>query len=125
MLIDTDVLIWNFRGNEKAASLLDNAMGFALSAVTYIELVQGVRSTAEFNALRQSLVFWQASVQPLNEDISSRAVFLVESYALSHGLQLAGALIAATAMSLGEPLVTANNRHYRMIDGLVIKVFRP
>ena len=49
----------------------------------------------------------------------------MESYALSHGPQLADALIAATATSLGATLVTANDKHYRMIDGLDIDVFRP
>lgn len=38
MLIDTDVLIWAFRGNEKASDLLDNEPGFAISIVTYMEL---------------------------------------------------------------------------------------
>lgn len=33
-LVDTDVLIWNLRGNPAAAELLDGHRGFALSAVT-------------------------------------------------------------------------------------------
>jgi hypothetical protein len=49
----------------------------------------------------------------------------MESYVLSHGLHMADALIAATAISLGATLVTANDKHYRMIDGLDIEVFRP
>ena len=35
MLVDTDVLIWNLRGNRAAAQRLDDATGFWLSAVTY------------------------------------------------------------------------------------------
>ncbi|EHQ52628.1 hypothetical protein ECTPHS_08056 [Ectothiorhodospira sp. PHS-1] len=40
-------------------------------------------------------------------------------------MQMADAMIAATAMELGLPLLTANDRHYRHIDGLQIELFRP
>lgn len=56
MLVDTDVLIWNLRGNARAADRLD-AM-----PVTYMELVQGVRDKSELRALRQALSFWSARV---------------------------------------------------------------
>ncbi len=125
MVVDTDVLIWNLRGNERAAELLDNAGGFSLSAVSYMELVQGVRDKSEFALLRQALQYWQAAVQTIDEGVSARAMFLMETYALSHGLQLADALIAATAIALGVPLLTANDKHYRMIEGLDIILFRP
>jgi predicted nucleic acid-binding protein len=125
MLIDTDVLIWNLRGNAKAAERLDHAGGFFLSAISYMELIQGVRDKAELQVLRRSLHYWGASVQPLDHEMSARAIFLMETYALGHGLQMADALIGATAITLGARLVTANNKHYRMIDGLDIEVFRP
>ena len=110
MLVDTDVLIWNLRGNRAAAQRLDDAPGFWLSAVTYMELVQGLRNKQELRQLRQALIYWQASIRHLEEGISSRAMFLVESYALSHNMQMADALIAATAMEAGVPLLTANDR---------------
>jgi hypothetical protein len=125
MLIDTDVLIWNLRGNEKAAELLDHAGGFVMSAVSYMELMQGVRDKAELGVIRRSLHYWSARIQPPDQEISTRAIFLMETYALGHGLQLADALIASTAISLGATLITANDKHYRMIDGLEMEVFRP
>lgn len=125
MLIDTDVLIWNLRGNDSAAVLLDEHRGFSISAVTYMELLQGLRDKAEMRALRQALHFWEAEIIPIERDISARAMFLVEEYALSHGMQMADALIAATALHLGDILITANDRHYRHIDGLEIDIFRP
>jgi len=73
MLVDTDVLIWNLRGNETAADLLDGRPGFILSAVSYMELVQGLRDKAEFRMLRRALHGWQARVTQINEDISARA----------------------------------------------------
>jgi len=125
MLVDTDVLIWNFRGNSRAATLLDGMEGMTISAVTYMELVQGVRNIEELQALRRAIRYWNTMIQNMDADISARAIFLVESYALSHGMQMADALIAATALSLGTPLLTANDKHYRHIDDLNIQVFRP
>ena len=125
MLVDTDVLIWNLRGNRKAADWLDSSPGFTMSAVTYMELVQGLRDQTEFRALRQAMHYWSATIQPISEAVSTRATFLVETYALSHNMQMADALIAATAIQLGLPLVTANDRHYHHIDGLEIRLFKP
>lgn len=125
ILVDTDVLIWNLRGNETAAERLDNNPGFSLSAVTWMELVQGVRDNAELRALKQALRFWQADIVHLNESISARASFLVEEYSLAHSLQVADALIAASAQETGLSLLTANDRHYRFIPGLDLEIFRP
>ena len=125
MLVDTDVLIWNFRGNRRAADLLDASPRFGLSAVTYMELVQGMRNKRELQLLRQALHYWEARVLPISESISARAVFLVEEYALSHSMQMADALIAATAIDHGRVLHTANDRHYRHIPDLDIERFRP
>lgn len=125
MLVDTDVLIWNLRGNDKAADLLDELAGFAISAVTYMELVQGIRDKQELRALRQALVYWSTTVIHIDQAISSRASYLVEQYSLANSMQLADALIAATALERGLDLLTANDKHYRNVDGLAIQVFRP
>ena len=125
MLVDTDVLIFNQRGNEKAAEWLDSQPHITLSAVTWLELIQGVRNRQELRTLREALRYWGASIQPINEEISARAQFWLETYALSHGMRMADALIAATAWYLACPLFTANDRHYRFIDELEVQVFRP
>ncbi|SEM11068.1 type II toxin-antitoxin system VapC family toxin [Halomonas daqiaonensis] len=125
MLVDTDVLIWNLRGNTAAANRLDEMPGFAISAISYMELVQGLRNTQELRQLRRAMRYWETELVHLEEGISARATFLVESYALSHSMQMADALIAATALELGVTLLTANDRHYRHIDGLEVEIFRP
>ncbi len=125
MLVDTDVLIWSFRGNDKAADLLDNNPRFAISAVTYMELIQGARDRHEMQLIRKTLRYWGVRIEAIDPGISSRAMYLVEEFALSHSMALADALIASTALSLGESLVTANDKHYRFIDDLEIVIFRP
>jgi len=125
MLIDTDVLIWYMRGNENAFRVVEGCGNFHLSVITYMELVQGMRNTRELSKLRQALQGWNANIVYLSEEISAKAMFFVEQHFLSHSLQLADALIGATAIVGGLPLLTANSKHYKMLKGLEVKKFVP
>ena len=40
MIFDTDVMIWAFRGNDKALDAIDRAVMRSISAVTYMELLK-------------------------------------------------------------------------------------
>ena len=55
MILDTDVLIWYMRGNEKARKIIDDAERFSISVMTYMELVQGMRNKEELKSLRRAL----------------------------------------------------------------------
>jgi len=125
VIIDTDVLIWYMRGNNNALHLIENTDKFLISAVTYMELVQGMRNKKELNTLRQALHAWNAKILYISEEISAKAMFMVEQYFLSNSMQLADALIGATAIDYGLPLLTGNDKHYKVIKGLKIKRFRP
>ena len=125
MLIDTDVLIWYMRGNKNAYNFIEKLDGFNISVVTYIELVQGMRNKHEFTELRKAIRDWNAKILYINEEISAKAMFYIERHYLSHSLQLADALVAATSLVNGLPLVTVNDKHYKLIRELVIKLFRP
>ena len=124
-LLDTDVLIWYLRGNQNAYELIHNIGEFAISSVTYMELVQGMRNKDELRALKRALKQWKVKTIYMNEEISALALFYVEEYFLSHSMQLADALIGATSATHGMTLYTANDKHYRVIKKLDIFVFRP
>jgi len=62
MVIDTDVLIWYMRGNEKAYQLIENSKNFFISAITYMELVQGLRNKQELTKFRKALNGWNAQI---------------------------------------------------------------
>jgi hypothetical protein len=123
MLVDTDVLIWYMRGNGKALRAIEALDEFSISVVTYIELVQGLRNKAELNTLRNFLQSQSVSVLHVTESISSTVMFLVEQHHFSHSLGFSDAIIAATAVSHGLPLMTANTKHYRVIENLILKKF--
>lgn len=124
MLVDTDVMIWFLRGSPKAARELDKLNRVQLSVVTYIELVQGMRDKTELRAFRTMLHDWDIAVVLVDEDISARAAFYVEEHFHSSGLRLADALIVATAINRGLPLLTANIKHYKVFQELDLRRFR-
>jgi predicted nucleic acid-binding protein len=125
MMFDTDVLIWASRGNLNAARVIDAAADRALSIVSFMELLQGARSKLEIRQIQQSLRQLQFRILPLSEPIGAMAAALIEKHALAHGIQLADALIAATAMESGQSLCSANTKHFRPVAALSRVAFRP
>jgi predicted nucleic acid-binding protein len=125
MLIDTDVLIWYMRGNENAYKTVENAGNFFISVVTYMELVQGMRNKKELTSLRKAIQGWNARIIYISEEISSKAMFFVEQNFLSHSIQLADALIGASAIVHSLPILTGNDKHYKVMADVKIKKFTP
>ena len=123
MLVDSDVLIWHLRGLPSATQRLDRLPRLIISAVTWLELLQGMRSRTELQAVQKSLVLRNTEQLPLTPAITIRAVALMENLTLSHGLGMGDALIAATALEHGLPLLTANVKHFAPIAGLNIERF--
>lgn len=125
VLVDSDVLIWFARGNACAVATLRGLADRYISAVSYMELAQGCRNKAELKVLQKAFKSSAHDVLPITQGISDLACLLVEKYALSHSVHVADALIAATAISHGLPLLTANSKHFSVIDGLEVLVFKP
>jgi hypothetical protein len=125
MLVDTDVLIWHLRGYPRATRRLDELGTLTLSLVSYLEVLQGIRNKAELLAVKKMLEKRSATLLPLTEAVSLHATTLMESLALSHGLQMGDALIAATAIAHRLPVLTANVRHFGAVQGLVVEAFVP
>jgi len=119
ILVDTDILIDAGRGINEAIDYLqelERSARLAVSVVTQMELIVGCRNKAELRALEQFLRRFR--ILKINEAISDKAVELLQQYRLSHGLLIADALIAATALSWDSPLASKNQRDYRFIADL-------
>jgi predicted nucleic acid-binding protein len=54
----------------------------------------------------------------LTEQVSDRAVDLLQQYRLNHGLLMADALIAATALTFDARIISKNQKDYQFIAGL-------
>ena len=124
MLFDTDVLIWAFRGNPRAAAAIDKADRLELSVVSYMELIQSSRDKKDLRLARAFLADLGFHILPLTEDIGHRASVYLEEYALKSGIGIYDALIAATAVENRARLCSGNARHYRAIAELELQVFR-
>ena len=96
-----------------------------ISAMTYIELIQACRNGDEMRAIQHGLQFDAVNVLPISDRISHRAISLIETYALSHAMRLGDALIAATALEHGLPLLSANRKHFAPVAGLGLEIFVP
>ena len=125
MIFDTDVVIWVFRGHEGAAKLVESAHDRQISIVAYMELIQGVRNRLELKKIKSFLNDHAFQTLPLTENIGHRASVYMEEYTLKTALYMADALIAATAIEHHATLCTANRKHYRAINELNLKIFRP
>jgi predicted nucleic acid-binding protein len=125
MLIDSDVLVWLTRGHVGAAQRLHALPTWRISAVTYIELAQGCRDKVELVRLKKGLTMRGTEIVPISAAISERAIKLIDALALSHGMRLADALIAATAIELQATLLTANVKHFSAVESLKIESFLP
>ena len=125
MLFDTDVLIWYLRGNDKASKLIQNTEIRQISAVVYMELLQGARDKGEIKAIRGFLKVAGFEIIPLSENIGHRASVYMEEYCLRTGMCMADALLAATAVENQSTLCTGNRKHYTAITEIELKVFRP
>lgn len=125
LLVDSDVLIWFTRGHRKAQEIVQSLAHWQISAVSYMELVQGCRNKAELKAVLKALSLASGEVLHLTESISEHACELVEKHGLSHNLQMADALIAATAIGYALPLLKGNVKHFAPIAGLKLEIFRP
>jgi len=119
VIIDTDILFDAGRAVQEAVDCLRDIKAnsaLAISVVTQMELLVGCRDKIEKQKLDKFLRQFQ--IVPLDESISDKAVELLDLYRLSHGLLIADGLIAATALVLGAPFITKNQRDYRFIAGL-------
>lgn len=123
MLIDTNVLIWLAKNNINAQKLLLTSHKKYISAITYMEMLQGMNNKKEMQAFLKHIGQYNYAILPINEKISDNACRLVETYALSHTMQLPDALIASTAIAYHQPLVTANVKDFQYIPNLNVQKF--
>lgn len=120
LLVDTDVLIDYLRGHPKAVGFItEYADDIAVSAMSVAELFAGVRGEAhepEQRALQDFLELF--AILPVTATIAKSGGIYRRDYAGSHGVGLADAIIAATAVATEATLQTRSVRHYPMFPGI-------
>ncbi|MFA5928512.1 MAG: type II toxin-antitoxin system VapC family toxin [Candidatus Margulisiibacteriota bacterium] len=109
-LFDTDVLIDNLRGKQGARDVILRFQGERnyCSVITSGEILFGMRPNEAVHTLQLLDLFNEI---PITKELS-REASEVKQRAKGHGLELYDCLIAATALSYKQVLVTRNAKHY-------------
>lgn len=116
ILCDTNIFIEIYRDGLDIIQTVKSIgqHNIAVSDVTCAELLYGARNKKELQTIRKDLN--KLTVLPIDTDVSTMAVELVEKYALSHKLSLPDALIASTAIIHNIELYTLNLKDFRFLD---------
>lgn len=116
-LIDSDVLIDISRGNTDAADFVDALQGdIFIGRISAMELIIGARDKRDQKIIEKFIGLY--SIKELSDVIGHEAHQRLKQYAKSHGLTLADALIAATAIINDLVLVSRNEKHFKPIREL-------
>lgn len=119
LLIDTDVLIDYLRGRADAVAFLKKTKRtLRVSAATVAELYVGVREGTECEVLERFLGLLE--IVNITPDIARRAGLWRRDFGKSHGTGLMDALIAASAELSGSTLVSLNDKHYPMLESVLV-----
>ncbi len=120
ILCDTNIFIEIYRDNFDIIETVKSIgqQNIAVSDVTCAELLYGARNKKELQTIRKDLN--KLVVLPIDVDISTLAVQLIEKPSLSHNLSLPDALIASTAICYNFKLYTLNIKDFRFFDNVIL-----
>jgi len=123
IVCDTDVMIdyWNLSSERHALtkSILENKIGLnniVISAITKMELLMGANNKSEESTINKKLNRFNVAL--INNDITTEAILLFETYRLSHGLSIPDCFIGSTAKIMNLELFTYNLKDYKFMSKL-------
>jgi len=120
-LIDTDVAIDHFHGHRRTFDYFTQSLSegeiLGMSVVSLTEILAGMRAGEQERTEKLFSLFVLIDV---DEQIARKAGEYLNEYRASKHIELADALIAATAFVAGAELITRNVKHYPMEDVQVI-----
>jgi predicted nucleic acid-binding protein len=123
VICDTDVLIDYFDANQLRHNdtkiIIEETISLnqiAISAITKMELLFGATNKTELNQIDK--LTKRFGLLLINDEITGKALELMKTYRLSHGLAIPDAIIAATAIITELDFFTYNQRDFRFISGL-------
>lgn len=115
MVLDSNILIYGAEGGEPRLDAILERTDLTVASVSRIEVL-GFHRLSEAERHGLELAIGRMKVLALDEPIADRAIELRQERKMG----LADAIIAATALVHGSPLVTRNVDDFRHIPGLVI-----
>jgi predicted nucleic acid-binding protein len=110
ILVDTNIIIYVLHGNRELASLIHSKYAY-LSVIAELELLSFPKIDKKEEFVIQSFIK-EMNLVGLNEVIKRETIRLRRTY----GLKLPDSIVAATALYLNCPLITADSDFSRVVD---------
>lgn len=136
VILDSSVVIGAERAGHSPAQLIRQVLQqigdgpAALSAIGYAEVAHGIyRAQSEPQRIaRKAFVdglLAHLPVYPFTREAGDLAARIgAEGATTGNAIPIADLLIGATALSLGFAVLTANDRHFRLMPGLTVLSFK-
>ncbi len=118
LVIDTNIALYLLDGDEILKEYLEDKV-FYLSSITELELL-GFKGIIETEEIAIEFFLEECSIVDMNRGIKDITIALRRNYKL----KLPDAIIAATAIFLGIPLISADG-HFDEIEDLVFIKYQP
>ena len=116
VFIDSCIAIDLLKGVRDIKKKISQIQMPCINFIVEMELFQGAKDKHELKKIEKEL----NSFERLNfhNEIAKLSTQLIKVYALSHNLQIADSIIAATCLVYNVPLFTHNIRDFRFIPNL-------
>ncbi len=120
IMIDTDILIWIFRGNEKIIKrfkqiVLDANGLLFITPVQISEIFAGIR---ENEKIKTSIFIDSLNCIGIDKNIGETAGYFVNQFSKSHNVTILDAIICSAAIINNLKLWTLNKKHYPMLKSV-------
>ncbi|MEO8885255.1 MAG: type II toxin-antitoxin system VapC family toxin [Mucilaginibacter sp.] len=110
ILVDTNIILYLLNGSDTIESFLQGK-DIYLSFITELELI-GFKNISDQEEYQINRLLRDCSVIPVNNRIKEKYIAIRKAY----HLKLADAIIAATALTLDFPLITADKQFKTIKD---------
>lgn len=118
VLLDSCIVIDYTKGVEEIKEQVSRIRMPCINFIVEMELMQGARDKRELTKIRKELGSFY--LLAFRNEIARLSSQLLKDYFLSHHLQIADAIIAATSLVYSIPLFTHNKKDFRYIPNLDI-----
>lgn len=116
VLLDSCIVIDYTKGVEEIKEQISKVRMPCINFIVEMELMQGARDKRELTRIRKDLSSFY--LLAFRNEIARLSSQLLKDYFLSHHLQIADAIIAATSLVYSIPLFMHNKKDFRFIPNL-------
>lgn len=116
ILVDSCIVIDFIKNVEVIKHHIAQIQKPCINFIIEMELLQGAKDKRELRKIEKELSPFDRLA--FNNEIACLSTNLIKEYALSHNLQIADSIIAATSLVYNISLFTHNKKDFRFIPGL-------